>query len=149
MLVGLDHVAVAVASLEQSIRVFESLGLHHTHTEEVPHQKVLVAYFEAGGIVIELLQPTSPESPVAQFLLKHGPGLHHLAFKSDDLASELARVREQGFAVIGEPSFGGCGKQICFLHPRTTSKVLIELCSVVPPAPGDSVKPTLGDGKAT
>jgi len=126
---GLDHVAIAVASLEQAVPFYrDTLGLPFLYFEEVADQKVKVACFDLGGLRLELLEPTSPESPISKFLETRGGGLHHLAFRTGDVVGELSRVKEHGVRLIDEvPRSGAGGMKIAFLHPKSTQGVLLEL----------------------
>ena len=132
MIRKIDHIGIAVPSIEEASIYYEKvLGLICEKIEEVESQKVRTAFFDAGGVHIELLEPTSPESPVARFLEKNGgPGVHHVAFESDDITAQIARAREEGCRLIHEtPVTGAGGKQIAFLHPKSTFGVLTEICS--------------------
>jgi methylmalonyl-CoA/ethylmalonyl-CoA epimerase len=130
MIKKIDHIGVAVADLEQQIKFYtEIYGLTCTAVEEVPDQKVKVAIFPVGDVRIELLQPTSPDSPIAKFLEKKGEGIHHIAYLVDDLAGGLQQLQEQGVQLIDkQPRIGAGGHQIAFVHPKSTSGVLTELC---------------------
>lgn len=132
MLQRIDHLGIAVRSLEETIPFYEkALGLKCEHTEEVPAQKVRTAFFRVGETHIELLEPTSPESPIAKFLEKnpHG-GIHHVAFATDDIEGQLAQAAEAGCRLINEqPVPGAGGKLVAFLHPKSTHGVLTEFCS--------------------
>jgi len=121
----LDHVAVAVASLEEAIRLFELLsGRPATPPETVEAQGVRICFL---GLV-ELLEPLHPDTPVGRFLAKRGPGLHHIAYRSSDLVADLEHLRNQGIELIdARPRPGSNGHQVAFLHPRSTGGVLIEL----------------------
>lgn len=104
------------------------LGLPFLYFEQVTDQKVRVACFDLGGMRLELLEPTSEDSPISKFLASKGGGLHHLAFRTDDVQSELDRVKQQGVRLIDEtPRQGAGGMQIAFLHPKSTQGVLLEL----------------------
>jgi len=131
MATKIDHLGIAVKSLEQSIPVWEkALGVKCEHIEEVVEQKVKTAFFSVGESHIELLEPTSPESPVAKFLEKNGEGVHHVAFGSLDLVADLAKAKADGIRLIDEtPRKGAGGKDIAFLHPKSMGCVLTELCS--------------------
>lgn len=125
----LDHVGIAVASLDDAIPLWEGLlSAAATGREVVTSQDVEVAFLETGATSVELLAPVRPNSPVAQFLERRGQGIHHLAFRVPDLQAELDRLREEGFALVDEqPRQGAHGRRIAFLHPRATSGVLVEL----------------------
>ncbi len=122
---SLHHIGIAVPSIEQASPVFELMtGAKCSSIEEVPSQRVRVAFVG----VLELLEPTDPESTVARFLGRRGQGLHHLAFAVDDIEAELARLSEEGFELIDEvPRAGAGGHRVAFLHPRSTEGVLTEL----------------------
>jgi len=130
MVSKIDHLGIAVHSIAEA-RVFyeQVLGLTCEGIEEVPAQKVRTAFFTVGDTHIELLEPTAQDSPVARFLEKHGEGFHHIAYRSDDIEQELARARAQGRQLINaSPVAGAGGKQIAFLHPKSTHGVLTEIC---------------------
>lgn len=124
------HIAIAVKDLETQIAHYrDTFGLELVGREEVADQKVKVAMLRVGETTIELLEPTSPDSPVAKFLDKRGEGIHHLAFQVDGLASALGELRDKGVALLdAEPRDGAHGQRIAFLHPRATFGVLTELC---------------------
>ncbi|MBI5210649.1 MAG: methylmalonyl-CoA epimerase [Elusimicrobia bacterium] len=126
----LDHIAVAVRDLDEASRFYrEVLGLAGSGEETVPGQKVRVGFFSAGDASIELVQPTSPDSPVAKFLQTRGPGLHHLAFEVDDLEAEMERLRSKGASFIdAKPRPGSHASLVAFLHPKCSGGVLVELC---------------------
>ena len=130
MIRKIDHVGVAVSSLEEHIPFYRDvLGLKLMGTEEVPEQKVRVAMFQVGEVKIELLEPLSGESPIAKFIEKKGEGVHHLAYDTDDISSELNLMRKKGVRLIDEePRDGAHGSRIAFLHPKSSAKVLTELC---------------------
>jgi len=131
MLKKIDHIGIAVTSLEEAIPFYEkALGLKCEHIEEVASQKVKTAFFAVGEVHIELLEPTAPDSPVAKFLEKNGSGVHHIAFGTDDVPNQLVQAKEAGCRLINEsPIDGAGGKQIAFLHPKSTFGVLTEFCS--------------------
>ena len=123
----LHHVGIAVKSLEESIAHYERMGLRVAHREDVPSQKVRVA-FVGEGPYIELLEPASPDSTVARFLEKRGPGQHHLAFAVSSIAEELKRQSAAGAELIDKAArLGAWGHQVAFLHPKSNGGVLIEL----------------------
>ncbi len=124
----LDHVGIAVASLDSSLAIFRELGLEETHREVVESQKVRTAFLPADGVRIELLEPTADDSPISKFLARRGPGIHHLCFAVDDLDSALARLAERGYRLLNRsPVPGAGGKRVAFLHPEAGGGVLIEL----------------------
>jgi methylmalonyl-CoA/ethylmalonyl-CoA epimerase len=133
---GVDHLGIAVRSLAEGRLVYEALGLHVEAVEEVPGDQVRVAMIPCGAMRIELLEPMAPESPIARFLERRGPGLHHLCLATDDLAADDARLREAGYQLLREvPSRGAGGCWIQFVHPQSTGGVLIELSQEAEPAP--------------
>lgn len=128
MVTKLHHVGVAVANLEEAVSHYQALGLKVEKVEEVPSEGVRVAFLPVGETHLELLQPTDPNSPVARFLAKHGPGLHHLCLQVDDLAASLRRAQAAGLELVGDgPRAGASGARVCFFHPRSTGGVLLEL----------------------
>ena len=124
----LDHVGVAVPSIEDALEIYEALGLAEQKREIVAGQQVTVAFLPVGESRIELLEPTSPDSPVAKFLQKRGAGIHHLCFAVDDIEAALADLAQRGFRLIHQtPVPGADGKRVAFLHPEAGGGVLIEL----------------------
>ena len=131
MITKIDHLGIAVRSLDESIPYYENvLGLKCEGREEVESQKVRTAFFAAGDVHLELLEPMSDDSPIAKFLEKNpSGGIHHIAFASDDIHGQLAQAREQGAKLIHEEPFpGAAGKLVAFLHPKSTFGVLTEFC---------------------
>ncbi len=131
MIKRIDHLGIAVSSLNDALPVWEkALGLKCERVEEVPSQKVRTAFFDVGGVHIELLEPMSPESPIAKAIESRGEGLHHVAFATDDVASQLKQAKDNGVKLINEtPVPGAGGKQVAFLHPKSMKGVLTEFCS--------------------
>lgn len=131
MLQKIDHLGIAVKSLEAAIAHYEQvMGLECEQIEEIASQKVRTAFFEVGQTHIELLEPTSEDSPIAKFLEKNGEGLHHVAYYTDDIEGQLKKAREAGCRLINtEPVPGAGGKRIAFLHPKSTNGVLTEFCT--------------------
>ena len=129
---ALNHVGVAVRSIEQQKDFYEQqLGAQFECIEEVPSQKVRVAFFRINDVRLELLEPTDPSSPVAAFLDKRGEGLHHLAFTVDDIKARIAELKQSGLRMIDEaPRPGAHRMQIAFIHPKSTFGVLTELCEI-------------------
>jgi methylmalonyl-CoA/ethylmalonyl-CoA epimerase len=134
MIKQIDHVGIAVRSLDETVPVYEkALGLRCERREEVLSQKVRTAFFDVGGVHLELLEPTSPESPIAKFLADRGEGLHHIAFRTDNITGQLAQAAGAGMRLIHEKPFeGAAGKLVAFLHPKSTHGVLTELCASKP-----------------
>lgn len=130
MVKKIDHLGIAVHSIAQARTFYEKvLGLSCERIEEVESQRVRIAFFAIGETHLELLEPTSPESPIARFLARHGEGLHHIGYLSDDLETELERAREHGCHPLTDfPTAGAGGRLIVFLHPKSAHGVLTELC---------------------
>ena len=126
----IEHIGIAVTSLEEAIPFYEKvLGLDCYSIEEVKDQKVKTAFFKVGQTKIELLEPTDPESAVAKFISKRGEGIHHIAFAVNDIDRKLKEVEEKGVRLIDNVSRKGAeGMDIGFLHPKSTFGVLTELC---------------------
>ena len=129
MITGIDHIGIAVKNLDEMVTFYtEKLGLELKGIEEVAEQKVRSAIIMAGDVKIELLETTSPESPIARHIEARGEGLQHLAFKVTDIEGEIAEVSKKGVALIDKvPRTGVGGSKIAFLHPKG-SKALIEFC---------------------
>ena len=125
----IDHLGIAVKSLDDAVQVFRKLtGSDPTPTEEVADQKVRVATFQVGESRLELLAATAPDSPIARFLEKGGRGVHHVTLTVPDLEQALASLERDGVRLIDrEPRLGAGGEKIAFLHPSSTAGVLIEL----------------------
>ncbi|MEI6177304.1 MAG: methylmalonyl-CoA epimerase [Verrucomicrobiota bacterium] len=131
MITKIDHLGIAVNSLDETAAYYENvLGLVCEGREEVESQKVRTAFFAAGDVHIELLEPTSPESPIAKFLEKNpSGGIHHIAFATDDITGQLSQAKDKGARLIHEVPFAGAGdKLVAFLHPKSTFGVLTEFC---------------------
>jgi methylmalonyl-CoA/ethylmalonyl-CoA epimerase len=132
MIKNIDHLGIAVRSLDQAVPYYENaLGLKCEHREEVPSQKVRTAFFVVGEVHLELLEPTDPESPIAKFLEKNpAGGVHHIAFKTDNIEGQLKQAADAGVKLIHEKPFdGAAGKLVAFLHPKSTFGTLTELCT--------------------
>jgi len=123
---SLDHLGIAVTSLDASLPFYQSLGLA-AHRESVPTEKVNVAMLPAGDSRIELLEPTAPDSPISNFLSKRGPGLHHIALRVPDLNAIVAALKASGARLLNEPRTGAGGHIYVFVHPASTGGVLLEL----------------------
>lgn len=126
----IEHIGIAVESLEESIPYYEKvLGLECYAIEEVKDQKVKTAFFMVGQTKIELLEATSEESPIAKYMEKKGPGIHHIAFAMEDVDQALTEAEENGVRLIDQKKRPGAeGLQIGFLHPKSTGGVLTEFC---------------------
>lgn len=131
MITRIDHLGIAVRSIDAALPYYEkALGLKCAHREEVPSQQVRTAFFDVGEVHLELLEPTSPESPVAKFIEKNGEGVHHVAFATTDIGAQLGQASGAGVRLIHEKPFeGAAGKMVAFLHPKSTYGVLTELCA--------------------
>jgi methylmalonyl-CoA/ethylmalonyl-CoA epimerase len=124
----LDHIGIAVSSIEDALGIYRALGLSESGREEVASQGVITAFLPLGDTRLELLQPTGPDSPIAKFLAKRGPGIHHLCFAVDDLDRAVEDLKSRGFRMVNEsPVPGADGKRVAFLHPSAGRGVLIEL----------------------
>ncbi len=126
----IEHIAIAVKDVTASKALFSKLlGKECFKEEEVAGEKVKTAFFQLGGAKIELLEALSEESPVAKFIEKRGEGMHHIAFEVEDLAVEVQRLKREGFEFLNEePKRGADNKLICFIHPKSSNGVLVELC---------------------
>jgi methylmalonyl-CoA/ethylmalonyl-CoA epimerase len=126
----IEHIGIAVTDLEASVAFYEKVfSLKCYNIEEVPEQKVRTAFFKVGQTKIELLESTDPEGPVGKFIEKKGEGVHHLAFAVSNIEEQLKFAEKQGVKLIdSKPRKGSEGLSIAFLHPKSTSGVLIELC---------------------
>lgn len=126
----IEHLGIAVKELSKANEVFEKLfGSAPYKVEEVEREGVSTSFFRIGDNKVELLEATDPESPVSKFIEKNGEGLHHVAFEVDDIHAEMERLKGEGFRLIHEdPQDGADNKSICFLHPKDTNGLLVELC---------------------
>jgi methylmalonyl-CoA/ethylmalonyl-CoA epimerase len=131
-----DHLGIAVRSLSEGKALYgAAMGLRLVFEEEVPSEKVRVAAYDGGGVRLELLESTDPSGPIARFLEKRGPGVHHICYRVEDIAESLARLRARGILPVGDaprPGAGGC--RVAFLHPKDVGGILVELSQ--PPAGG-------------
>lgn len=129
----IEHIGIAVKDLEASNALFTELfGQAPYKTEEVASEGVRTSFFKAGPNKIELLEATNPESPIAKYIEKKGEGIHHIAFDVADIQAEVARLKAAGFSILNEtPKKGADNKWVVFLHPKSTNKVLIELCQEI------------------
>jgi len=130
MLKKVDHIGIAVNSIDEALKFFrDALGLEVESVEEVADQKVRIAFLPVGETHIELLEPTGPDSNVAKFIEKKGEGIHHLAFKVEDVGAALESLKGKDVPLIDrEPRLGAGNKKIAFMHPKGTHRVLMELC---------------------
>lgn len=126
----IEHIGIAVADLGAAERIFKDvLGDEAFKREHVESEGVEVSFFQTGESKVELLASTSPDGPIGQHIAKRGEGLHHLAFFVDDLRGEIERLQALGYRVISGPKDGADNKEIAFLHPGDTNRVLVELCA--------------------
>lgn len=125
----MDHIGVAVTNLDEGIAFYKkALGLEVFHREDVPAQKVRVAFLKAGDASVELLEPIGDDGAVAKFLKTRGPGLHHVAFETRRIAEDMARLNADGLPTLEKaPRPGSRGHQVCFLHPKNCLGTLVEL----------------------
>ncbi len=130
MLKKIEHIGIAVKDLNNSNEIFKKLfGKEHYKVEAVASEGVSTSFFMLGETKIELLEATNENSAIAKFIEKKGEGIHHIAYEVDNLEEEMARLKQEGFELINvKPKDGADNKRICFLHPKTTNGVLVELC---------------------
>lgn len=126
----IEHLGIAVKSLSSAIPLYEKLLNSPCYkTEAVAGEKVNTAFFRTGDSKIELLESTDPDGVIAKFIEKKGEGFHHVAFAVDDILAEMERLKKEGFVLLNEtPKEGADNKLVCFLHPKHTHGVLVELC---------------------
>lgn len=129
MIKRIDHIGIAVKSIEETLAFYEeALGLKVATTEAEADQRVVVAFLPAGESEVELVEPIDDDGPVARFINKRGEGIHHICFEVTDIEKALARLEEKGVQLIDrQPYIGTGGKKIAFIHPRATHGVLVEL----------------------
>ena len=126
----IEHIGIAVKNLDFSNDLFTKLlGSAPYKQEGVESEGVMTSFFQTGQTKIELLESTNPDSPIAKFIEKKGEGIHHIAFEVEDIVTEMARLKSEGFILLNEvPKKGADNKLVCFLHPKGTNSVLVELC---------------------
>jgi methylmalonyl-CoA/ethylmalonyl-CoA epimerase len=126
----IEHLGIAVENLETAIPLYEALLNTPCYKQEaVASEGVKTAFFQVGESKIELLEASNPDSPIAKFITKNGPGFHHVAFEVEDIEAELERLQKAGFQLIHQsPKDGADNKHIAFLHPKATHGLLVELC---------------------
>lgn len=129
----IEHIGIAVKDMDISCNLYEKLlGTACYKKEEVASEGVNTAFFKTGANKIELLSATHPESPIAKFLEKKGEGIHHIAFDVENIVVEMERLKAEGFVLLNEvPKLGADNKLICFVHPKGTNGVLVELCQEI------------------
>lgn len=133
MINHIEHIGIAVKSIESANEIYEKLlGVKNYKTESVDSENVLTSFFQVGINKIELLEATSSESAIAKFIDKKGEGIHHIAFDVDDIDAEMERLRQEGFQLLNaKPKIGADNKLVCFIHPKSSNGVLIELCQSI------------------
>lgn len=129
----IEHIGIAVKNLESSCNLYEKLlGVHPYKREQVLSEGVDTAFFRTGESKIELLQAITNESAIAGFIAKKGEGIHHIAFQVDDILAEMIRLKNEGFILLNEePKKGADNKLVCFVHPKNTGGVLVEICQEI------------------
>jgi len=129
MILKIEHLGFAVGDATKAVGTFERLlGKIPDKSEEVASEKVRTHFFSVDDTKVELLESLDPSGVISKFIEKRGSGMHHVAFLTDDLEKEILRLKAEGFSFIGEPKDGADNKRICFLHPKDTEGVLVELC---------------------
>ena len=133
MVEKIEHIGIAVKDIEQANTVYENLlGIAPYKMEKVESEGVSTSFFKTGDSKIELLQATNPESAIAKFIEKKGEGVHHIAFAVKDIEAEMKRLSDLGFTILNEePKRGADNKLVCFIHPKNTNGVLVELCQEI------------------
>ena len=133
IMLKIEHIGIAVKSLDVSNLIFEKLlNTPQYKTEEVASEGVVTSFFQIGDSKIELLAATKADSPIAKFIEKRGEGIHHIAFEVADIRAEMTRLAAEGFTLLTtEPKRGADNKLVCFLHPKGTNGVLVELCQSI------------------
>ncbi|HFB99373.1 MAG TPA: methylmalonyl-CoA epimerase [Phaeodactylibacter sp.] len=129
----IEHIGIAVKDLAIGNDIYKKLlGKAHYKIEEVLSENVKTSFFKVGANKIELLEATSPDSPIAKFIEKRGEGIHHIAFAVKDIRKEMERLKKEGFRLLNtQPKRGADNKWVCFVHPKSANGVLIELCQEI------------------
>ena len=132
-MINVEHIGIAVKQLESAEKLFSALFQTQPYKrEEVASEKVATSFFKINQTKIELLEATSPDSVIAGFIEKKGEGFHHIAFEVEDIVCEMARLQSEGFILLNDaPKNGADNKLVCFLHPKSTNGILIELCQEI------------------
>ncbi len=130
---NIEHIGIAVKQLKESNLLFEKLlGVAPYKEESVASENVITSFFKTGETKIELLESSHADSAISKFIEKRGEGIHHIAFEVDDIITEMSRMEKEGFTLLNkEPKKGADNKLVCFLHPKSTNGVLIELCQEI------------------
>lgn len=132
-MIKIEHIGIAIKNLETANKLFAAL-LNTTHykVEAVEDEKVSTSFFKVGDSKIELLEATNPESPVAKFIDKRGEGIHHIAFAVENIFETMTQLKKAGFTLLSDqPKKGADNKLVCFLHPKSTNGVLVEICQEI------------------
>ena len=134
MIEKIEHIGIAVKNLDEANKIYEQiLGTAPDKMEMVDSEGVNTSFFKTGESKVELLQATKDESAIAKFIAKKGEGIHHIAFAVKDIHKEIKRLKEVGYIIINEsPKKGADNKLVCFVHPKSSKGVLIELCQEIP-----------------
>ncbi len=134
MVKGVEHIGIAVNDLAEAEEIYAKLlGSPSYKREAVESEGVITSFFQVGPSKIELLESTGPDGPIAKAIAKRGEGIHHVAFEVEDIRAEMARLKAEGFQLLSEkPKRGADNKLVCFVHPRTTNGVLVELTQEIP-----------------
>ena len=129
----IEHIGIAVSNLDEAQEIYSSLLVQSPYkTETVNLEGVITTFFKVGNLKIELLQGLNDDNAISKFIEKRGEGIHHIAFEVEDIKSEINRLKKSGFKIINEnPKQGADNKLICFIHPKSTNHVLIELCQEI------------------
>ena len=129
----IEHIGIAVSDLQEANTLFAKLfGKENYKVETVASEHVSTSFFQIGETKVELLEATAPESAIAKYVEKKGQGMHHIAYEVTDIEQEMARLKEMGFILLNEqPKKGADNKLVCFLHPKSTNGVLVELCQEI------------------
>jgi len=132
-MIKIDHIGIAVNNLSTSISIFETLMATACYKiEEVDSEKVTTAFLKKGETKVELLESAEPDGVIAKFIDKKGEGIHHIAFEVEDIYAEMERLKKDGFILLSEqPKNGADNKLVCFIHPKSTNGVLIEICQQI------------------
>lgn len=133
MIMKIEHIGIAVKDIDGANKLFAALlGTPHYKTESVESEKVSTSFYKVGESKIELLEASDPNSAIAKFIEKRGEGIHHIAFEVEDILAEMKRLKEAGFVFTrDEPFRGADNKLVCFMHPKSTNGVLVELCQEI------------------
>jgi len=129
----IEHIGIAVKNLDQGNKLYTKLlGAKHYKTEEVKSEGVMTSFFQVGQSKIELLEGVGEDNPISKFIEKRGEGIHHIAYDVNDIEAEMKRLKQEGFVLLNDqPKKGADNKLVCFVHPKSTNGVLVELCQEI------------------